>query len=429
MKFFFPDSQDQIDPAFDLTTEERSPLRVRQRDDLYIHEVLTARAIDGLLVSKAIVDGRAGAAGKYTLAQRHRLYRVGVRRFFRLDAAPGQPLLTMGDCGAFSYINDDEPPYRPDEVIDFYEECGFDLGISIDHIIFGYNPAVDSNADHPDRRKWSKRQQTTLGLADDFLTQCRARKASFTPMAVAQGWSPASYASAVSALQDIGYTRIAVGGMVPLKTHEILACLREIGTIRAAETQLHLLGITRCSTIAEFASLGVTSFDSTSAFRQAFKDDRDNYHTPDRAYTAVRVPQVDGNAKLKARVLAGEISQDKAVMLEQACLRALRRFDSGEIDVENVLDYLDAYQQLIDARKSYRQAYREILEDAPWKTCPCGICGVAGINVIIFRGSERNKRRGFHNIYAFRQRLDRELGTGALHAFRPVQPSAGTGEL
>ena len=101
------------------------------------------RVIDGLLVSKAIVDGRPGAAGKYTLAQRHRLYRAGVRRFFRLDTAPGRGLVTMGDCGAFSYIRDDVPPYTPDEVIDFYEECGFDLGISIDHVIFGYDPAAE----------------------------------------------------------------------------------------------------------------------------------------------------------------------------------------------------------------------------------------------------------------------------------------------
>ena len=43
-------------------------------------------------------------AGKYTLAQRHRLYRAGVRQFFRLDTAPATPVLTMGDCGAFSYI-------------------------------------------------------------------------------------------------------------------------------------------------------------------------------------------------------------------------------------------------------------------------------------------------------------------------------------
>ena len=81
--------------------------------------------------------------------------------------------------------------------------------------------------------KWEARQRLTLDLAEEFLGRCRSRKVGFTPMAVAQGWSPASYASAVSALQAIGYTRIAVGGMVPLKTHEILACLQEIDTVRA----------------------------------------------------------------------------------------------------------------------------------------------------------------------------------------------------
>ena len=59
----------------------------------------------------------------------------------------------MGDCGAFTYINDDVPPYTPDEVIDFYDECGFDLGISIDHVIFGYDPAADNDPDHPHARE------------------------------------------------------------------------------------------------------------------------------------------------------------------------------------------------------------------------------------------------------------------------------------
>ena len=411
MKFFFPDSQDQVDPTFDFTTEERSALRVRQRDDLYIHEVLRKRAIDGLLVSKAIVDGVPGASGKYTLAQRHRLYREGVRRFFRLAAAPGSPLLTMGDCGAFSYVNDDVPPYSPDDVIDFYDDCGFDLGISVDHVIFGYAPAADDDTDHPQRDGWLARQQLTLSLAAEFLARCRIRGACFEPMGVAQGWSPASYAAAVSELQKIGYQRIAIGGMVPLKTHEILACLKEISNVRDRDTQLHLLGITRCSNMAQFASLGATSFDSTSAFRQAFKDDRDNYHTPDRTYIAIRVPQVDGNAKLKKRIQAGQVSQDKAIRLEQACMQALRGYDYGEVKIGQVIDCLEAYGQIFDGRKSYREAYRETLEDAPWKACTCGICGKAGINVVIFRGSERNKRRGFHNIYAFRQRVDRELGT------------------
>jgi hypothetical protein len=412
MKFFFPDSQDQIDPGFDLVTEERSPLRVRQRDDLYLHEALSAHVIDGLLVSKAIVDGVPGATGKYTLAQRHRLYRVGVRQFFRLDAAPGPRVLTMGDCGAFSYVRDEAPPYTPDQVIDFYEESGFDLGISVDHVILGYDPGADEDPGHPSRIEWAARQRLTLDLAADFLARCRARRLNLEPMGVAQGWSPVSYARAVCELQQIGYTRIAVGGMVPLKTHEILACLQQISTVRDPGTRLHLLGITRAAQMTEFAALGVTSFDSTSAFRQAFKDDKDNYHTPDRTYTALRVPQVDANPRLKARVQAGRVAQQDAIKREQACLRLLRDYDSGNAPVQTVLDALSNYQEIFDGRRDYTQAYRKILEQSPWKKCPCGICERVGIDVAIFRGSERNKRRGFHNVYAFRQRLDRELGAG-----------------
>jgi hypothetical protein len=413
VKFFFPDSQDQIDPAFDFTMEERSPLRIRQRDDLYLHEALSERVIDGLLVSRAIVDGLPGAAGKYTLAQRQRLYRVGVRHFFRLDAAPGPPVKAMGDCGAFSYVRDDVPPYTSDEVIDFYAECGFDLGISVDHVILGYDPVADRNLDHSQRSGWIDRQRLTLELASEFLARCRARKVRFDPLGVAQGWSPTSYACAVRELQQIGYAKIAIGGMVPLKTHEILACLREINTVRDPDTQLHLLGITRCASMREFSTFGVTSFDSTSAFRQAFKDDKDNYHTADRTYTALRVPQVDGNPKLRALIQAGRVSQQDALGKEQACLGLLRGFDTGQVSIEEVLDTLRDYQLIFDGRRDYRNAYREILEQSPWRKCSCGICTQVGIDVVIFRGSERNKRRGFHNVYAFRQRLNRELEAGS----------------
>lgn len=408
MKFFFPDSQDQIDPGFNFDTEEHPVLRVRQRDDLYAHEALDGHVIDGLLVSKAIVDGTADGAGKYTAAQRNRLYRAGVRRFFRLDQVPGSPIETMGDCGAFSYRNEEIPPVTPDQVIDFYAECGFDLGISVDHVIFGFDPAADMNPDHPQAEQWHSRQQITLELAGTFLARCKARRTRFQPLGVAQGWSPASYAAAVRGLQKIGYTRIALGGMVPLKTGEILACLREISAARDPHTQLHLLGVTRRSNISEFTSYGVTSFDSTSPFRQAFKDDKDNYHIADRTYTAIRVPQVDGLPSLKRRILAGEVDQDAAIQRERECLRALQEYDLAKTDIRQVVDTLRRYNEITGLAGS-EEAYRDVLTDAPWKSCPCSICTKAGINVVLFRGSERNKRRGFHNLYVFRKRLDREL--------------------
>jgi hypothetical protein len=409
VRFFFPDSQDQIDPTFDFTTEERSMYRIRQRDDRYAHEALRAPPFDGILISKAIMDGVPGAAGKYTLAQRHRLYRVGVREFFRLDMGLGPRLATMGDCGAFSYVREDKPPYAIDEVIDFYSEAGIDLGISVDHVILGYDPAADLDRSHPQRVPWKRRQKLTLDLADRFLARCRARRAGFEPLGVAQGWSPTSYAAAVVRLQAMGYRRIALGGMVPLKTAEILTCLAAIDDIRDRHTQLHLLGITRCENVGVFAARGVTSFDSTSPFRQSFKDDRDNYYALSRTYTALRVPQVDGNPKLKGRIRAGQVSQSTALRLEADCLRSLRRYDAGEIGSSSVLRVLRTYEELCDGRKDRRDEYREILEDRPWKRCRCGICEQAGVDVAIFRGAERNKRRGFHNLYVFKRRLVREL--------------------
>src|ERR1035438_5829415 len=61
-----------------------------------------------------------------------------------------------------------------------------------------------------------------------------------------------------------------------------------------------------------------------------------------------------------------------------------------------------------------------MLEDQPWRSCACGICEQVGIDVAMFRGSERNKRRGFHNLYVFNQRLRREQETSAAGPPRPT---------
>ncbi|HEV7837567.1 MAG TPA: tRNA-guanine transglycosylase DpdA [Gemmatimonadaceae bacterium] len=408
MRFYFPDSQDQIDPTFNFETEERSLFRIRQRDDQYAHEVLSPAPYSGMLVSKAMVDGVGGAAGRYSGQQRQRLYRVGIRDFFRLN---GEPIDTMGDCGAFSYVREEVPPYSVDDVIDFYENCGFDAGISLDHVILGFDLEAGLDGDGVDP-VWKRRRELTIDLAAEFLTRHHERKCSFEPVGVAQGWSPQSYAASVAGLQKVGYTRIALGGLVAQKTDEILAVLAAISKIRAPETRLHLLGVTRCEQIPEFATHGVTSFDSTSPFRQAFKDDRDNYYALDRTWVALRVPQVEGNAKLQRRIRAGEIDQALARRLERAALAQLVAFDGGRSDVDAVVAALREYETLHDEKRDRSETYRAVLEAAPWRDCDCDVCSTAGIQVMIFRGTERNKRRGFHNLYVFAKRLERELTTG-----------------
>jgi hypothetical protein len=427
VKFFFPDSQDLVDPSFDFVTEARSTTRIRQRDDLYAHEVFSSPAYDGLLVSKGIVDGFGETGSRYSQAQRHRLLRSGSAEFFRTQVAVGGRLPIMGDCGAFTYVREDRPPYSVDEVLQFYEACGFDFGISVDHVILAYRPEWDApKAPAPAELIAARaRQAVTLELAAQFLKQHRTSHLRFEPMGVAQGWSPKSYALAVKALQKMGYRYIAVGGMVPLKTPEIMATLEEVAAVRKADVRFHLLGVTRIDNVGEYVSFGVASLDSTSPLRQAFKDDRDNYYTVERTYTAVRVPQVDANPKLLRSIRAGKVSFEVARELEQSCLRLLAAYDAGQGSLDTVIEQLRRYEEVYDPLHDHSEVYREVLTDQPWKTCGCDVCRQLGHHVILFRGAERNRRRGFHNLWVFYRRLQ---GTGPAprKGLRPRRRTAQT---
>lgn len=411
MKYYLPDSQDLVDPSFDFRRETRSPDRLRQRDDHYAHEVFGERVFDGILVSKGIVDGYGDNAGKYTLAQKHRFYRSGVREFFRLGPL-GRSVSVMGDCGAFTYVNEAEPPYSVDDVLRFYVEADFDLGISVDHVILAYDPRWDDDPSSvpADLRR---RQEITFTYAEEFLKRVVDGKQRLEPLGVAQGWSPRSYAHAVSVLQRVGYRYIAVGGMVPLKNREILESLSAISEVRKPETRLHLLGVTRTEHVNEFASRGVASIDSTSPLRQAFKDDRDNYYSPHGTYIAVRIPQVQGNPKLQKKISSGKLSQDVARKLEKSALDAMAGLDEGSVSVDAAVEALRRYDDFTETPWKHEAAYRRVLEAKPWKTCECAVCRQLGHHVILFRGAERNRRRGLHNTWVFYRSLQVRLESRA----------------
>lgn len=335
-----------------------------------------------------------------------------MRKFFRLDNTHATPRLeAMGDSGAFSYVRDFEPPYRSEDLLEFYSECGFDHGVSMDHIILAYEPQLDALSDASDRidPEYRRRQALTIELAKQFLELHKAERFSFTPIGVAHGWSPRSYANSVSALQKIGYRTIGLGGMVPLKTPEILECLQAISKVRRLETSFHMFGVTRYQEAKAFQQFGVASFDSTSPLLQAFKDAKDNYHTPSGSYMAVRVPQVQGNAKLHRSIVAGKVDQAEALRLETSCLRMLAQYDQEQIDLESVLEVLAEYSKLCDTGKDLTSMYRRTLGDRPWTQCKCEICTKIGLHVVLFRGAERNRRRGFHNLYVLEQNLRAEI--------------------
>jgi len=93
------------------------------------------------------------------------------------------------------------------------------------------------------------------------------------------------------------------------------------------------------------------------------------------------------------------VNQDQARKVELACLKSLKRFDQQGGSIRRLLKLLRDYDEIHDGRKDRSEDYGKTLEDRPWKQCACPVCRELGIRVVIFRGAERNRRRGFHNLY------------------------------
>jgi hypothetical protein len=177
------------------------------------------------------------------------------------------------------------------------------------------------------------------------------------------------------------------------------------------DTDLHLFGIARDSEgneMQRFRELGVTSFDSASHLRRAWMSDTTNYFTKDgEKYTALRIsPIYASNSRVKKIIAKGLATFEQLQKLEQEALKAIREYDKGVLDIETTLDVLLEIGKVEGyGYDKYREAYRRTLEDQPWKRCSCEICRDLRIEVIIFRGNDRNRRRGFHNTCIFYQRF------------------------
>ena len=421
MKFIFADSLDYVDPDFDFIGDRSSADRQPYWDDAYPHEILGYAPYDGMLVSRGIV-GDHRVKGKYSSSQARRFHLVGVRKFLRLDKPEFAHLDIFGDCGAFTYAQEERPPYTAVEMAEFYDECGFTHGCSVDHIIFDFDAGGFGMGGGTDDAK--TRFEITLENADAFLREALAMDACFTPLGVVQGWSPGSIAEAARRLVTMGYGYLAIGGMVPLKSPEIKLVLEAIRNAVPASTRLHILGFAKADDIDSFHSYDIASFDTTSPLIRAFKDAKQNYYLPGeglglRYFTSIRVPQAIENPKLQRSVKRGIFRAEELVRLEALALNSLRAFDRGAADLEETLHNVLVYSAPLVEEKPYEdckdsialarlaQRYRVTLTERPWKQCPCKICQDAAIDVIIFRGSNRNKRRGIHNLAVYHDHIER----------------------
>lgn len=406
MKFVFADSQDFIDPLFNFEQESYAPDRRIQHDDQYPHEFFPKAPYDGMLVSRAIV-GDEHYRGKYTTAQSFRFRRDGARAFLRYNPAPGQGML-MGDCGAFSYFKLHAPPFAVEDMVDYYAECQFTHGVSIDHVILDYDPSIDAVGTDSSQvpAEYKHRFELTLQLGQRFLERTIRQDAPFLPVGVTQGWSPKSYAAGAKRLAKMGYEYIAIGGMAQRRVPEIKDVLEAVREVVPMRVPLHIFGFTKADDIEQFVDFGIGSFDSTSPMLRSFRDGRRNYYVNDRWYTALRVPHADESPKFKKEILSGAKSQRELRQKERVALDAVRAVGAGGGDVEATLRALSDYATDFGG-ETPSSDYRRTLEERPWEDCSCRVCSEIGIEVLLFRGSNRNRRRGFHNLWTFHQKLSR----------------------
>jgi hypothetical protein len=393
MRYFIPEWDDRVDPGFDFIQDQHSQTHKEDAlsNDIYMWDIFGIENVpfDGLLVSIATIQEKKL---KYT-----KILENGIHSFFRLP----QSAEIMADCGAFSYIDEPVPLYSTSEALQLYSDLGFNYGVSVDHLVV---PMY--------REQNAERMRITYnnGLAafEEWLKKYRN---DFQLIVAVQGETVSDYLTMYNDFIQHGITHLAFGGLVRSPTEFLIdlldALIDEIRDAKIRPEYLHFFGLARCDLFSRFQQLeefGIqVAFDSASYLRKAWLSSAStqlNYITPDwKGYSAIRIPE-----KLKGKK-KGLVQQSALDTMGQECLQALRRYDQGSIGIEDVLEPLTRFNSAIQEKPQVLGYYQRTLEDQPWKTCPCPICREHGIEVIIFRGNNRNRRRGFHNTWAFYQML------------------------
>ena len=356
------------------------------------------RICDGILLSLAQQGASKGPLKRLDGTESSALSPVPLRKHYALE--DNQWL--FGDCGAFSYVNEDEPTISVEQAVALYDLYGFDFGASVDHIPV---KKINKNGSPVSLKKEvrQKRVDLTRDNAERFIEITKKRKAQFNPVGTIQALTPELYAESIHHYHDLGYRHLALGGLVPLsdgKIEEIVKAVIDAANKLEERPWIHLFGIFRPKLQDLFRKLKIDSFDSATYFRKAWLPANRNYLAKDgKWYVALRVPMTsDGRTRKRLEssdVDMTELEQDEKEVLRQLCL-----YDKDEANIDEVLEaVLDYDQHLTRANKtpSMKAEYRRTLEDKPWRECECPFCQALGIHMLIFRGSNRNRRRGAHN--------------------------------
>lgn len=408
--YFLPDWDDFLDADYDFRKDAFSSTSRAKRNELHTIQLLKpTRICDGVLVSLAQHLGSKGLLKRVPLDDPTAMRPRSVRDFFGLS----DDQWAFGDCGAFSYSGSEAPSISVDQAVAVYELYEFDLGASVDHI-----PLPEIVTPEGKRRRLSKAERLarivlTKNNAQSFIDTWKSRGCCFAPVGVIQGLESRSYGQQVHEYMEMGYSHIALGGLVPRSDDDIKDIATSVaGALKNVRRRpwIHLLGVYRPNIQDHLRLCGIDSFDSATYFRKAWLRSDQNYLGTDGDwYAAIRVPPTsDGRTMMRLKESGKRESTIKR--WESEALRALRRYDAGRLAEKACLDAVMKYDQLLNrgelTPKKVRSQYRHTLQKKPWQACKCAVCKDIGIDVVIFRGCNRNKRRGAHNT----SRLYSQLG-------------------
>ncbi len=399
VSYFLPDWDDLLDEHFDFESDGFSGVSRQERDDKHCCVLMKPKRIcDGVLVSLAQHMTSKGPLRRIMGTEANSLAPRNLRNQFGL----GEDQSLFGDCGAFSYVNDDEPAISVEQAIALYELHGFDFGASVDHIPV---PSIErdklklelSNAERLARVKKTKKN------AERFIDLAKKRQVGFTPVGTIQALDPVGYAETARFYHQLGYRHIAIGGLVLLPdalVDEIAVKVMAVVAALKPRPWVHLFGVFRPKLQARFRELKIDSFDSASYFRKAWLRSDQNYLASNgRWYAALRVPMTsDGRTRKRLKESGLDLVTLEAQ--ESHVMKLLCQYGRDQAGVREVLDAVIEYDERLTRSSdasSMRTRYEQTLKDRPWRSCNCPFCTQLGIHILIFRGANRNKRRGAHN--------------------------------
>jgi len=229
---------------------------------VYLWEICTP--MHGILISLAYLSKN----------KRTEVEEKGIRRVLKIP----DHLLVMGDCGAWQYKHQDEIPYTPEEITEFYERAGYDYGITLDQLVLKgkltWKEGGKTLSRVFTREDQLKRMEYTLQNAKIMKETSNPKKVIL--FGSLQGVTSSDYERMTEKYLEMGYDHLAVGGVAKTNTRDLKHILNKIIEtiyrygLNTEKVKLHILGVGRPTMFNFYKENRIYSFDTARFHRVAW---------------------------------------------------------------------------------------------------------------------------------------------------------------